>query len=193
MSTVARRSVILGAVAGGAGLLLYLQRDLRSVRIMDTLLRRLGARADLRDPAVMGEPEPALLEQLWQLFTRMAARWQMAGEVELDENAFAQIIRAKTTLAPSYLTEYREARGILEEVERDMARDAAAFDQLFAVPIGLESFELTRLGRLQKFVIGEFLELQMAYGGFRAFGYRNYRGWAGGPLSDTARPPYRSQ
>jgi hypothetical protein len=59
--------------------------------------------------------------------------------------------------------------------------------------MGLRAFEATRLGRLQKFVIGEFLELQMAYGGFRVFGYRNYRGYAGGPLSDSARPPYRSR
>ena len=193
MRNIGRRGVILGAAAAGAGLLIYLQRDLRSVQVMETLLRRLGASAELRAPELTGEPDTPLVRQLWVLFTRMAMRWQIAGDVDLDEHGFAAFVRAKATLPPSYLTEYQEAGAILAEVEREMQQDPAAFDQLFVVPAGLQGFEVTRLGRLQKFVIGEFLELQMAHGGFRPFGYRNYRGWAGGPLSEPGHPPYRAR
>lgn len=191
MRDIRRRSVIVGAAATGAGLLLYLQSDLRHGRIMDTLLRRLGRTAGLRAPELTGEADAALVRQLWQLFTRMAARWQM--RVDLDEAGLAEFLRAKTAEAPSYLTEYRAAGEILDEVEHEMRRDPMAFDQLFRMPTGLAAFESTRLGRLQKYVIGEFLELQMAHGGFRDFGYRNYRGYAGGPLSDPAHFPYRTR
>jgi hypothetical protein len=192
MAPVRRRSVILGAAAAtGAGLLLFLQPALRRTRFVDSVLRKVSGAPGLRTPELTGEAPEAVVRQLWLLFTRLADRWQM--RVDLGETGFRQFIREKTTLPPSYLTEYRQAAAVLEEVELAMESDPSAFDQLFVVPLELPGFGATRLARLQQFVIGEFLELQLAFGGFRAFGYRNYRGFTGGPLSDPARPPYRSR
>lgn len=193
MTVFARRALLAGgAVVTGAALLAWLGRGLRAVRPAPALLEVVPGSPALRLPATVGAPEPAVEAALWGLFVRIAARWEMTGQVDLDEPGFREILRLRSAGAPSYLTEYREAARLLGELAPAPADGAGhdGFDQLFARPVGVADFALTRLGRLQSYVVGEFLELQVAFGGFRAFGYRNYRGFAGGPLSDPARLPY---
>jgi len=189
---VRRRDLVLGGTAAaGAALLLAWQADLQGVSVPGRLLRRLGLSPGLRAPQLTGRADDGLLRPLWWLATQIAARWQLAEFVDLTEDAFAQFIDAKTRKAPSYLTEYRAAGRILADVEIEMRSRDDALDRILARPAGFRDFALTRIGRLQKFVVAEIIELQLASGGFRAFGYRNYRGFPGGPLADPAHPPYR--
>lgn len=187
-----RRQLILGGAALGAGLLVYWQSDLRSVGLQEKLLRAVGGKTTLRKPDATGIIDEELGTKLWLLFQRTGARWHLWKSVSLNQQAFARIIDEKTMQEPSYLTEYREAGQVLDELGPDWQQDDSSFDQLFRLPTNIYGFHATRLGRMQKYVIGEFIELLVAFGGFKAFGYHNYRGFAGGLLSDQINPPYRS-
>jgi hypothetical protein len=193
MPTLGRRALIAGGtIAAGAGLIAYLQGHLQPVPVARMLLDAVDGTLALREPETTGVPSVELTSGLWLLFSRIAERWQMSDFIDLNVSGFTEIVRLKCAVAPSYLTEYRETARLLAELEPGLAGDPASLDQLFTQPEGLSAFGATRLGRMQAFVIGEFLELQMAYGGFRAFGYANYRGYAGGVLGDPDHPPFRT-
>lgn len=192
MSKLDRRQLILGGAALGTGLLIYWQADLRPGDLQEKLLRKVGGSTTLRAPDATGLVSDALATQLWLLFQRTGTRWRLWESVSMDRPAFERVIRQKTVQKPSYLTEYREAGQILDELEPNWRQDDSTFDQLFRLPVNVYNFNATRLGRMQTYVIGEFIELLVTFGGFRAFGLDNYRGFSGGPLSNRINPQFRT-
>ena len=92
------------------------------------------------------------------------------SEIESRKIEFDRFIQAKTSQPPSYLGEYENAVEVL--------------GQSFPFSISLE----TKIGHFRKYVIREFAELHLIVGGFKHFGYRNYFGHPGGPLTGH---PYR--
>ena len=138
---------------------------------------------DLRDPDKPGTLDADERDVLWRLFATIGQVWNNAADCTLDRAGFEEVLDLKTSRAPSYLTEYREAVTRLRTLCRN-GEETAVLQRLY--------FEKGE-DRLRRFVLAEFIQLQMAYGGFRSLGYRNYKGYMGGMFSDPGRLPYRGR
>ncbi len=187
MLNLNRRKLLLGGASLGVGWLIYLQADLRSGSLHEKLLRLVGGTTRLRKPETTGVIDEQLIEDFWLLFKRTGERWKLWDSVSLNRTEFERIINAKTTQQPSYLTEYREAGQLLQDIGPEWRTGGPPIDQLFRIPANVYEFNKTRLGRAQQYVIEEFIALLVTYGGFRSFGYTSYRGYSGGPLNARAQ------
>jgi hypothetical protein len=87
----------------------------------------------------------------------------------------------KTTQEPSSLTEYRETLAIFRSLRREHG-EAEALSKLFSLDTSSPA---------HKYVLSEFITLQVIRGGFRKFGYVNYQGAMGGTFNNPAQLPYR--
>ena len=186
MVRMGRREVIVGGASLGVGVcaaFLAFNRD-RPEATDDLLSAVVDAPPGVRSPELTGELSGGDGDVLWRLFGAIERRWSLSGLVKLDKSAFLEILRQKTARPPSYLTEYRDAAGLLSSLWSRAVQPDAVFTAVVD--------EATRLGRARRFVVGEFMELQIAFGGFKRFGYANYRGFVGGPLSDPSHLPYRT-
>lgn len=97
----------------------------------------------------------------------------------LDPAELAEIFDEKTSLAPSYLAEYSHALGWFEAARGKGASAVAAWEQCLTAPLKNGS-EFSAEARVRTFFVEEVLNLYLAAGAFRAFGFQNYRGhWAG--------------
>lgn len=139
------------------------------------------ARPDgLRSPAVTGSLDDAELDDLWTIFAHIDDTWDNQCTID-TRAAFQAIIDLKTARTPSYLTEYRSAvakfRALRTEYEQPRALHRLFFGQDDP--------------HIHHHVIAELLRLHVVHGGFRAFGYANYKGFPGGPFADREKPPYR--
>jgi hypothetical protein len=135
----------------------------------------------------------AQVEVLWGLF-RAIGRWW--GNVVLDSanlrSTWLEFLDCKTTTAESYTGEYASAVRVIEELRGMHGEDA--FPRLF-----LERPEaprppppaLTRLEHARRYVVDEFIRVQVLAGGFKGFfqdeegnpsreAPRNYGGYLGG-------------
>ena len=114
-------------------------------------------------------------------------------ELDADIPAYLPVLQAdlelKTSLQPSYLTEYRNALGLLDLLTPSVGDDDELWTHLLFVDLGADSdparpFHGTKLGRARSFVFAEILEHQIPLsGGFKSFGLMNYRGYFGGPYT----------
>jgi len=157
------------------------------------LLEQVLGPLSVRAPERFGRLEGPARARLLALFDHIGRRWDMEN-TGVGEDAFAELVDLKALETPSYLTEYKEADALLVRVLGDTITNKipqAEFDALL-VPRKVEGFDTTRLGRFQKFVSSEFITWYVSRGGFKRFGFTNYRGWPGGPFTDPANPPYRT-
>jgi len=151
-----------------------------------SLALRLVAADDLdspRNPTLTGRLRPQEVRDLWSLFEYIGSAWDGAGFCTISsESALRPILDQKTGLAPSYLTEYRRAVKTFRELRDQFGQEE-----------GLRRFFFTSDDPfLRRYVVLELLTLQVAFGGFRRFGYKNYAGFMGGPFDDPGHLPYRS-
>lgn len=124
------------------------------------------------------------------LFDAIGKRWEMDASGGIEQWQFASLVENKTTQAPSYLAEYTEAADLLARIRDHAGGLDQAHARLLLPSNRPESFGISRLGRARKFVSAEFILWYVSQGGFKRFGYANYRGYMGGPFS--SRPlPYR--
>jgi len=136
----------------------------------------------LRSPDLTGVLEAGDKADLWQLFAAIDRIWQLEGQCQLVRTSFGGVLDAKTSKRPSYLTEYRAALVRFRALREKQGLEAAC-EQLYADQ---------NPSPLKTHVLDEFIALHMAFGGFRALGYRNAAGFAGGSFSDRDRLPYRT-
>lgn len=136
-----------------------------------------------RNPGLTGALRADEVRDLWSLFAFIGTTWDNGTLSVIDSRQdLEQVLDLKTGVAPSYLTEYREAIRILRNLRSLHGEREALRRVLFETPDA----------RLRQFVVLEFLRLQVATGGFARFGgYRNYPGFRGGPFDDPSDPPYR--
>jgi hypothetical protein len=114
---------------------------------------------------------------MWSIFSAIGDTWGIAEQCFLVRKAFDEILDLKTSRPPSYLGEYKNAISTLSGQDPKQA---------------LSNFLQGQPDeKLLAFVVAEFIELQLAHGGFRALGYKNYRGYMGGPFSTAENRPYR--
>jgi len=115
---------------------------------------------------------------LWELVSAIGARWSMR---DLGREDFDSVVDLKTTAAPSYLSEYRSAIALFEGLRREGKDAHAAFAAILRGERGAAG-AFTPMAHAQDWVLAEFMNLYLARGGFRQYGFANYRGFAGGPL-----------
>ncbi|HEX8846551.1 MAG TPA: hypothetical protein VF791_18025 [Pyrinomonadaceae bacterium] len=121
-------------------------------------------------------------EFLWRLFVEIGKCWK---NVKWDssnlKSSWIDLIKAKTEFAPSYTGEYINATYVVQELI-DMYGEKDAFHKLFldnGIPSGPPT---TRLAHAKKYVIDEFIKMQVLASGFKHFGgpNSNYHGYVKG-------------
>ncbi len=172
MKPTSRRDFI--KLLGALGLALQTGRGTLALSLADDPLTP-------RRPGAVGVLSVGEKHGLWAMFQYIGQAWETAAFCRLDRAGLDGIVDLKTGAAPSYLAEYRAALARFAVLKQD-GEEALALRRLF--------FEETD-ARLRQLVLAELIELHLAYGGFRALGYRNYRGYMGGSFSDPKRAPYR--
>lgn len=115
-------------------------------------------------------------------------------ELTPDLGRYLKMLRAdldlKTGEEPSYLTEYRNAIGLIDAVldkgdDGDMGWATLLFSEFAET-----DFQSTQLGRARQFVFSEIISHFVPIsGGFKTFGLWNYSGYFGG--SYTSPESYR--
>ena len=87
----------------------------------------------------------------------------------------------RIALNPNYLAKYRSAAAVIAELFAELG-EAGAYEQLFTDAAASLSPPASKLARARQLVANEFVSLQMALGGFKAFGgAENYFGYIDGP------------
>ena len=146
-----------------------------------SLLHAMASNAPgLPQPEVVGTLSATSKDILWRVFKQIGVIWKNSDEVRLWRMEFDIIIDLKTGSAPSYLTAYNAFARYLGDQIRVHGRDKA-MNRLFFEEAGKEHAHL----------VAELIELQLVYGGFRMFGWKNYKGYQGGPFSNPEYTPYR--
>lgn len=187
-----RRDFIAGTVALSASAgIAVIGFDVYRDHALERWLSEAVSNSDSpRDPERTGALEDGHLQRLHGLFAYIGERWRHPAAVARLDAMVADLIGMKTTLAPSYYTEYVEAAQVLAEIERVTGSSRIACEWLFSGPGTQLVTESSRLGRARRYVCAEFVSWFMAMDGFSRYGYRNYRGFMGGSFAQKP-PPYR--
>jgi len=138
-------------------------------------------------PATLLDHEDRVLsaaarQSLWALFVEIGRFW---GNLDEDSasvhSSWLEFVEAKTTRSPSYIGEYVNAVSVVQELVGLHGRDA--FSLLFqksGIPGGPPT---TRLAHAKRYVVDEFIRMQVVAGGFKGFAQPaslNYNGYIGG-------------
>jgi hypothetical protein len=120
---------------------------------------------------------------LWDIFVEIGRCWGNLPDDSISvKSSWLEFIHAKTTDEPSYVGEYQNAIAVVQELI-EMYGPEHAFTLLFlrnGIPSGAPT---TRLAHAKRYVVDEFIRVQVVAGGFRAFGGPhplNYNGFIGG-------------
>lgn len=112
-------------------------------------------------------------DALWQLFVYIGRCW---GNVPKDsiglKSSWLEFVEAKTAISPSYSAEYSNAVLVIDELIANYG-EPQAFERLFfrnGIPSGPP---LTALAHVKKYVVDEFIRVQIVASGFRGFGGKN--------------------
>jgi hypothetical protein len=130
----------------------------------------------------------AEFDKLSSLCKYVNKEWKLVNNMEDYLLILKSDLRLKTSIAPSYLTEYRNAISLIDGLNgKEVDFDSTWYTLLFTeymVP-GLES---TKLGRARKFAFSEIVtHFVPISGAFKTFSLWNYPGHFGGSfLSDTS-------
>jgi len=119
-------------------------------------------------------------ECLWGLFQAIGNAWDDVRNENNLRSSWLEFIEAKTTAAPSYAAEYSNAVGVVKElVEIHGAENAYAL-LFFRSGVSPSEPPLTRLAHAKRYVVDEFIRVNIIASGFKAFGGRNYKGYIAG-------------
>ena len=123
---------------------------------------------------------------LWEMFVAIGVCWENVFEPTPGHfnssnlrSTWLEFIQAKTTQEPSYVGEYSNAATVLEELIEIYGKEDA-YERLFlrnGIPDGVPR---TRIAHAKRYVVDEFIRVQVTASGFKAFGGRNYKGYLGG-------------
>jgi hypothetical protein len=130
------------------------------------------------------ELTPGNIEFLWKIFVQIGHCWKnVKYESSNLKSSWLEFVQAKTTVAPSYTGEYLNAIKCVLELINIYDETHAFYNLFLANGIGREdpkATQLTRLAHAKKFVINEFIRMQVMASGFKHFGGENYAGYVKG-------------
>lgn len=134
--------------------------------------------------------------RLWPILVQIGKQWGNLGQGSAAiRSSWLEFLDAKTTKAPSYAGEYENALVVMHELKAIYGEDEA-FRRLFfdnGIPSGDPT---TRVAHVKRFVVDEFIKMQVVAGGFRRFvgiddrdqgEIVNYNGFVGGSRFNRIR------
>lgn len=134
--------------------------------------------------------------RLWPILVQIGKQWGNLGYGSAAiRSSWLEFLDAKTTKEPSYVGEYVNALNVIREL-RDLYGEDEAYHRLFfdnGIPSGDPT---TRVAHVKRFVVDEFIKMQVVAGGFRGFVHPddramgeivNYNGFVGGSRFNRIR------
>ena len=125
---------------------------------------------------------------LWKIFQAIGRVWENLHPTALDssnlKSSWLDFVEAKTDAEPSYVAEYSNAVLVVDELI-DLHGDDEAY-RLFFLHNGIpDGPPVTRLAHAKKYVVDEFIRVNVVASGFKSFGApdnngKNYKGYLGG-------------
>lgn len=116
-----------------------------------------------------GFPTAHVEDRLWEIFVEIGRAWRNVPRDSAGlRSAWLEFIAAKTKSPPSYVGEYANAVAVMQELEAALGREEAYRMMFFnsGVP---DAPPVTRLAHAKKFVVDEFIVVQITASGFRGF------------------------
>jgi hypothetical protein len=112
-------------------------------------------------------------DALWKIFVQIGVCWKNVHQESVGlKSSWLEFIDAKTSVAPSYAAEYSNAVLVVDELIA-LYGEPDAFDHLFFVNGIPDGPPLTRLAHAKRYVVDEFIRVQIVASGFRGFGGKN--------------------
>lgn len=125
---------------------------------------------------------------LWSLFGFIGQKWGTAADCQMPQQQFQQALQWQMQRAPAYLGYYRqtiaEYQALLQQYHTPTFALAALINQ--------NPYSSSNPSPVANYVLLEFMRWNIAFGGFKTFGYMNYNGWMGGGSFLNKPPPYRA-
>ena len=142
----------------------------------------------LPNPNETGSLPSDVAANLWPIMQYVGTNWNISSSSTLTQEDFADFLALKTTQTPSYLTAYTQANQLFLGLITSLGSQAAALAYLYtpAPANPPPNWDVAR-----SWVVQEFINLYVSQGAFRAYGWKLYPGFAGGPFDDPANLPYR--
>ena len=147
-----------------------------------------GAICHAQVAATLIDPEDRRLSRLerdflWAIFVEIGRCWANLPEDSVRvKSSWLEFIQAKTEREPSYIGEYANAVSVVQELIQSYGHEEAFRLLLLenGIPAGAPT---TRLAHAKRYVVDEFIRVQIVASGFKGFaaprGY-NYNGYVGG-------------
>lgn len=127
-------------------------------------------------------------EALWAIFDFIGTNWDNAGFCAMTQAQFVEVVNWQAQRDPQYAGYYATAVSEYQELLAQYGGDQQeALTALYAQ--NQAPYSNPAVGQC---VLLEFMRWQVAFGGFKSFGYMNYTGWMGGGSFLTVPPPYRA-
>lgn len=122
-------------------------------------------------------------DQLWKLFQAIGLCWDDLYFRNKDSStlrsSWLEFIEAKTQNEPTYIGEYSNAVHCINEL-KELYGPYNAYTFLFlknGIPDGPP---VSRLAHAKRYVVDEFIRVNIVASGFKSFGGENYKGYIGG-------------
>lgn len=110
----------------------------------------------------------ATVEGLWNIFVEIGRCWNNLDDDSAGvRSSWLEFIHAKTTQPPSYVGEYCNAVSVVQELQE--LYGSSAFVLLFLKSGVPEGPPTTRLAHAKRYVVDEFIRMQIVASGFRGF------------------------
>lgn len=109
------------------------------------------------------------MEQLWELFHAIGTYWENTSDDSAGQrSSWTEFVILRAAERPSYIAEYESALKVIAELQAEF--DADAFPTLFQHKLKAKDPCRTRMDHAKRFVVDEFIRMQIVAGGFRGFG-----------------------
>lgn len=116
------------------------------------------------------DEQDELLEGLWQLFQAIGTFWKNTSQNSVGQrSSWTEFVILRCKELPSYIAEYENALKVLAELQAEFGEDPA-YPILLQHQLAERDKPRTRMDHAKKFVVDEFIRMQIVAGGFRGFG-----------------------
>jgi hypothetical protein len=182
-----RRDFLKLTTAGGVGAAALVETALMHHPFAAIVFAQEADSDGMYDPEKKGALAPDQQKDMWHIFAHIGQRWQNAADSTVTAGRLKGIVDLKTNHTPAYYTEYTSASTLLRQLIGRLGSLDAALQHMFT-HTGTEG---DPQWHASTYVISEFIQLQVALGGFRKWDYVNYIGYPGGMFLNPAHLPYR--
>ncbi len=131
-------------------------------------------------------------DKLWRIFQNIGLFWNNLHHSATDsanlKSSWLEFVVAKTESEPSYVAEYSNAVSVVDELI-EIYGEETAFKLLFIKNGIPDDPPVSRIAHAKKFVVDEFIHVNVVASGFKHFGDvnketykggKNYKGYLGG-------------